>query len=175
MIISSELLDRIYIKTNQGQKEIAKRSGSLSARQRRLLILIDGTKSSSELAGLLAEFELSAKLDKLASLGLIQLKNQALPEKINTNIKQAPAAPQSSRALNIDPLLLEQAKKLMAESAQCCLGIMARSLIEEIKQCNTNNCKLTIARWNMALRQSNKARSHADQYMDAVKTLIGIG
>jgi hypothetical protein len=171
MSISSELLDRIYVKTTQGQKEIAERSCGLSARQRRLLILIDGTKSSSELAELLTEFELSAKLDELVALGFIQLKDEAAPAKISDKIAPPPSAANPS---SVDPLLLEQAKKLMVESAQHCLGIMARSLIEEIQQCNQDNCKVIIARWNMALRQSNKARTHADQYVDAVKTLIGI-
>ncbi|NHQ84988.1 hypothetical protein HA050_02545 [Iodobacter sp. HSC-16F04] len=181
MSISSELLDRIYIKTPRGQKEIAERSSGLPARQRRLLILIDGTKSSSELAVLLAEFELSARLEELVGLGFIQLKEPARQEEINTRAAEAPAAaqaaptaPPSISPLSIDPLLLEQAKKLMIESARHCLGIMARSLIEEIQQCNESNCKVVIARWNMALRQSSKARTHADQYVDAVKTLIGI-
>ncbi|STQ89179.1 hypothetical protein [Iodobacter fluviatilis] len=181
MSISSELLDRIYVKTPQGQKEIAERSSGLPARQRRLLILIDGTKSSSELAVLLAEFELSARLEELVGLGFIQLKDTARQEEINAKAAVAPVAahaappvPPSITPLSIDPLLLEQAKKLMVESAQHCLGIMARSLIEEIQQSNESNCKVVIARWNMALRQSSKARTHADQYVDAVKTLIGI-
>jgi hypothetical protein len=181
MSISSALLDHIYIKTPQGLKEIAERSCGLSARQRRLLILIDGIKSSSDLAALLAEFELSAKLDELAELGFIQLKDTPLSvePRIEINdkvIKEPPTAAAIEAIINpsIDPILLEQAKKLMIESAQHCLGIMARSLIEEIQQCNQTNCKVVIARWNMALRQSNKARTHADQYVDAVKTLIGI-
>ncbi|MEJ2793449.1 hypothetical protein WAE56_08535 [Iodobacter sp. LRB] len=184
MSISSELLDRIYVKTPRGQKEIAERSSGLPARQRRLLILIDGTKSSSELAVLLAEFELSARLEELLGLGFIQLKDPAPPEKLNIKPAEVPVAkatapvatlaPAPGNTLSIDPLLLEQAKKLMVESAGHCLGIMARSLIEEIQQCNESNCKVVIARWNMALRQSSKARTHADQYVDAVKTLIGI-
>jgi hypothetical protein len=181
MSISSELLDRIYVKTTQGQKEIAERSCGLSARQRRLLILIDGIKYSSELAALLAEFELSAKLDELAELGFIQLKDTPLSAEpsieINDKvIKELPTAPAAEAITppSIDPIFLEQAKNLMIESAQHCLGIMARSIIEEIQQCNQSNYKVVIARWNMALRQSNKARTHADQYVDAVKTLIGI-
>ncbi len=177
MSISSELLDRIYVKTTQGQKEIAERSSGLLAKQRRLLILIDGIKSSSELAALLAEFELSAKLNELAELGFIQLKDSPLSVEISDKvIKELPKAPAAEATItpSIDPIFLEQAKNLMVESAQHCLGIMARSLIEEIQQCNQSNYKVVIARWNMALRQSNKARTHADQYVDAVKTLIGI-
>ncbi|MFC7419670.1 hypothetical protein ACFQNF_07225 [Iodobacter arcticus] len=181
MGISTTLLDHIYIKTPLGLKEIAERSSGLLAKQRRLLILIDGIKSSSDLAALLAEFELSAKLDELVELGFIQLKDTALSvepnvEISNNAIKELPTAPATEIIINpiIDPIFLEQAKNLMIESAQHCLGIMARSIIEEIQQCNQSNYKVVIARWNMALRQSNKARTHADQYVDAVKTLIGI-
>lgn len=182
MNTSTAVLDLIYIKTPQGLKEIAERSSGLLAKQRRLLILIDGIKSSSDLAALLAEFELSAKLVELVELGLIQLKDTpaSVEPSVETNdkaIKAATIAPVTEAIIipsSIDPVLLEQAKKLMIESAQHCLGIMARSLIEEIQQCNQSNCKVVIARWNMALRQSNKARTHADQYVDAVKTLIGI-
>jgi hypothetical protein len=182
MSTSTTLLDHIYVKTPQGLKEIAERSSGLLAKQRRLLILIDGIKSSSDLAALLAEFELSAKLGELVELGLIQLKDTPpiVEQSIESNdktIKEAPLAPVPEAIIinpSIDPILLEQAKNLMVESAQHCLGIMARSIIEEIQQCNQTNCKVVIARWNMALRQSNKARTHADQYVDAVKTLIGI-
>jgi hypothetical protein len=174
MSISSELLDRIYVKTPRGQQEIAERTAGLTSRQRRLLILIDGCKSSSELAELLADFELVAKLEELSSLGLIQLKDQAIAAPVTPPPATATAAASPNNLLSIDPLLLGQAKTLMIESAQHCLGLMARSLIEEIQQCNESNCKVVIARWNMALRQSSKARTHADQYVDAVKTLIGI-
>jgi hypothetical protein len=181
MNASTTVLDYIYIKTPQGLKEIAERSSGLLAKQRRLLILIDGIKSSSELAALLAEFELSAKLNELAELGFIQLKDAPLSIEPSVEIKEKvikelPTAPAAEAIIpsSIDPIFLEQAKNLMTESAQHCLGIMARSLIEEIEQCNQSNYKVVIARWNMALRQSNKARTHADQYVDAVKTLIGI-
>jgi hypothetical protein len=46
--------------------------------------------------------------------------------------------------------------------------------LQEIQQCNQSNCKVVIAHWNMASRQSNKTRTDADRYIDEVKTLIGI-
>ncbi|WP_293931256.1 hypothetical protein [Iodobacter sp.] len=177
MSVSIQLIDTIYAKTAKGQQEIAERSFGLSARMRRLLILIDGAKSSSTLTALLIGLDIHPSLTELAQAGFIQ-DIRIIERNIETAIAEKSLeqsiVPQALSPSVIDPLLLEQAKNLMAESAKQFLGLMANSLITEIQACNIDNYKQTIARWNMALRQSHKAKQQADQYVDAVKTLIGL-
>ncbi|WP_283148520.1 hypothetical protein [Silvimonas soli] len=86
-----------------------------------------------------------------------------------TIVELTPAAPA------LDSALLNQVKVLMIESAQQFLGLMARPLIAEIEAVKDSaSLKTAIARWNISLRQSHKAAQHADQYVLAVKTLVGI-
>lgn len=169
-----QLIDAVYIKTTKGQQEIAERGSGLPARVRRLLILIDGSKSTRMLAELLAGSDIDPALQELSRHGLIQ--PLSLPEPPAPPPPAAEVIVASPRQVQpaIDPLLLEQAKNLMIESARQFLGLMASQLITEIQNCHVDNCKQVIARWNMALRQSNKARDYADQYVDAVKTLIAL-
>ena len=171
-----QLIDAVYIKSTKGQQEIAERACGLPARVRRLLILIDGSKSTRMLAELLAGSDIDPALQELSRHGLIQPLSQpeppAPPPPAAAEVIVSTATRQVQPAF--DPLLLEQAKNLMIESARQFLGLMASQLITEIQNCNVDNCKQVIARWNMALRQSNKARDYADQYVDAVKTLIAL-
>lgn len=60
-----------YHKTARGQKEIAERSGELGLRARRLLILVDGQRTVSELAGWAGDHTFDESLHALVSGGFI--------------------------------------------------------------------------------------------------------
>lgn len=61
----------ILFKTDQGRREIARRSGRLTAVQRRLLILVDGRKTVNDLAAFTRVGELDTALEHLLVLGLV--------------------------------------------------------------------------------------------------------
>ena len=65
--------DAIFRKTEKGQEEIKTRSAGLNPRQRRILILIDGQKSVSQLRELAATDDLTHVLSTMEELGLIEL------------------------------------------------------------------------------------------------------
>lgn len=73
-------------KTDKGRLEIAGRSGTLTAVQRRLLILVDGKKTVNDLGAFVRVGELTGALYHLQDLGLIA-PNGELAE------LQPPAAP----------------------------------------------------------------------------------
>lgn len=58
-------------KTEKGRLEVARRSGSLTSVQRRLLILVDGMKSVNDLGAYVRAGELAVSLAHLQGLGLI--------------------------------------------------------------------------------------------------------
>ena len=58
-------------KTDKGRQEMARRSGALSAIERRLLILIDGVRSFNELGSFVRVGELDDALRKLLELGMV--------------------------------------------------------------------------------------------------------
>ena len=86
----------IYFKTDKGRAEVAQRSGSISAGQRRLLIMVDGRKTVNDLGAFVRMGELEPALDQLRLLALIESTNAVvtLPE---------PAAPGFVAADAADP------------------------------------------------------------------------
>ena len=58
-------------KTDKGRQEMARRSGALSAVERRLLILIDGTRSTNDLGSFVRVGELDSPLRKLLALDMV--------------------------------------------------------------------------------------------------------
>jgi len=61
-------------KTDLGRREVAERSGGLTAVQRRLLILVDGKKTINDLGAFVRVGELDAALARLLDLGLVALE-----------------------------------------------------------------------------------------------------
>ncbi len=60
-------------KSDKGRQEMARRSGDLSAVERRLLILIDGTRSVNDLGAFVRVGELEGALQNLLRLAMIAL------------------------------------------------------------------------------------------------------
>ena len=70
---SSKLDERlVFAKTRDGQAEVRARRFGLSLTARRVLIMVDGTRSVAELAPLLRPGEIDGVLAKLESMRLIQ-------------------------------------------------------------------------------------------------------
>ncbi|AYH44134.1 hypothetical protein [Azoarcus sp. DN11] len=63
----------IFAKTAKGQEEFVSRSGGLSPRVRRVLILVDGRRTVSELRELVAADDLTHTLGSLEELGMIEV------------------------------------------------------------------------------------------------------
>ena len=76
----------VFTKTPKGQNEIASRSGGLTPRVRRVLIMIDGKRSVDELRSMLQSDDLQHTLGMLEEDGFIEIasgsnnnKNEPLP------------------------------------------------------------------------------------------------
>ena len=80
-----------YIKTDRGRAEVAARSGTLSALQRRVLIVVDGKKTVNDLGAFVRIGELDTALAELLQAGLIAATDCIIP-------LLAPAAPGFSAA-----------------------------------------------------------------------------
>ncbi|GGP20614.1 hypothetical protein [Silvimonas iriomotensis] len=194
----------VFTKTNKGSLEITERAHGLPARLRRALILVDGARDTSAISAMMPGEDMERMLGELQTMGFIQngagsassvraeparpaaptpvaapvpapapvmAATVATPEPVSAE-PPAAAAPVAS---GLDTALIHQVKVLMIESAQQFLGLMAKPLIAEIEAVHDAvSLKTAIARWNISLRQSHKAAQHADQYVLAVKTLVGI-
>ncbi|WP_051710151.1 hypothetical protein [Andreprevotia chitinilytica] len=184
MSLPLELSNTVFAKTAKGQEEVDLRNHGLSPRLRRVLILIDGARTIYMLTTMLAGLELAPMLRELSLGGFITANGPDLAAAFAISAKpMQPPVPQATRdpiivepALApqaIDPVRLEQVKRLMSDSAREFLGLMASSLVADIDAAaDSVRLKAVVGRWNMALRESRKAAPYADEYMTAVKTLI---
>lgn len=174
--IPASMLKTIFRKTSAGNQEILTRQLGLSAKERRVLILVDGDKSVRALNKLILELDLLPAIIKLQELGLIlSSQNQQLeqiqfsPEPIEMLIQDQP--------LEANPILdferFNAIKTLMIDSSETLLGIFGKSLVEKIKVLSDESeLSNTITQWNISLRESKKGQQHAEQYLEAIKTLM---
>lgn len=77
---------RIYQKTLRGTNEINHRSNAISARLRRLLIVIDGRKDVGELRQLVPLDDMHEALDQLETLRLIERHQPTLSDLISKDV-----------------------------------------------------------------------------------------
>jgi hypothetical protein len=150
--------DAVYAKTAAGRAEVARRSLGLNSRQRTLLIMVDGSKASSELALTMPGSPVTQMLAELAALGLID--GRGTPEA---------AAP----APIADPLPsphLADIKRQMADAAQSCLGLLAADLLRRLERASDEPQLLNVlGHWHMAMRDSKRGREVVEDYLQQIK------
>ena len=127
----------IFFKTDSGKAEVAQRSGSISAGQRRLLIMVDGVKTVNDLGAFVRVGELESALDQLRLQGLIGSDDIAapLPEPAAPGFVAAGAgdAPRPATSLVEFARVRAQASSFVAES----LGMAANPICAAIDQCSS--------------------------------------
>jgi hypothetical protein len=119
----------IYRKTSAGHDEIQDRRHLLRAELRRLLILIDGNRSSAELARCVRASELPEAIEELAILGLI-----APVSTYPSFARVAVTAAIDDRA-SMPPKQFEAARNAAAYAASELLGLAARPYCTRILAC----------------------------------------
>jgi len=150
------LAERIFAKTEKGRAVVTDRSVGLTARQRTILIMIDGCKPCSVLMQLMAAPILLPILDELAALRLIVLAGPA----------PAPAA-----APAIDSQTMSQVKAMMIGSAEVCLGLLAAEVVRQVEAAADEEQLLrALGHWHMAMQASKRGREIAPTQLDAIKS-----
>jgi hypothetical protein len=144
--------DVVYAKTPAGQAEVQARRAGLSARQRTLLIMLDGRKPLSALLPLLPIEELAPAVDMLLSLGFIADPASLVPDR--------------------SPRVAE-AKFLMRQSAEKYLGLLASDLVRRIEQAaDEAQVQAAIGLWHMAMRDSKYGREVAGPLLEQTRSLL---
>lgn len=154
----------IYTKTDGGRAELAQRSARLNARQRSVLIMIDGHKPCAALAGLAPPEQLAVILAELAALGMIV----AVGDPGRSGTVMAPPA----RAA-IDPTLLANAKRLLTATAETYMGLLSADVVRKVQAAADEEQLLrALGQWHMAMQASRQGRTVAHTYLDQIKTSL---
>lgn len=152
----ASLAEHIFVKTEKGRAEVLERRAGLTARQRSVLIMVDGRKSCSVLMHAMPAGLLQPIVEELAALGLI------------APLQPAP----STRA--IDLRTMAQAKAMMIGSAQVCLGLLAAEVVRQVESADGEEQLLrALGHWHMAMQASKHGRRIALDQLDAIKACLG--
>ena len=135
----------IYAKTPKGVAEVAARSAQLSMTTRRVLIMMDGKRTVSELAMLVRPGEIDTII--------LQLEGSGLAQKAGDDVGEAPGTPVNGRSVETDapatvgagvmderdltPMTLEEAKRRAVRELNDRLGPEADGLAIRIENCKT--------------------------------------
>lgn len=151
--ITATFADVVYAKTAQGRAEVARRSAGLGARQRSVLIMLDGHKPVGTLAMLMPAEQLAGILDELVERGLI--------------------APATGHKAPQDSARLAPVKAMLVRTAETYLGLIAADLVRQIGAVrDEHGLQRAIGHWHMAMQDSKYGREVVETQLALVKAAL---
>lgn len=185
----------LYVKTDKGREEIETRASGLSARMRRVLILVDGQRTVADLmsqTGL--SLDADALLDELEVQGFIARSGsvstavvQAMPvpapvvppavvsevrPAVSVPVPPPPvASPPQYEPVSLDDLVVM--RKLMLDSARLYLGLLGADVIRQLEVANSEEkLRACVTRWHLAMRESRQGRMFAEALFQEVREVL---
>lgn len=168
------LAERIYAKTERGRAEVARRALPLGARERSVLIMLDGHKHCAALGALVSMAALAPILDRLETLGLI-LAVGSPREAAAPMAAASMAAPAATRELPVRAALphLAQARATMIRTAETYLGLLAADVVRQVTAASDEEQLLrALGHWHMAMQASKHGREVAHQHLDLIRSSL---
>jgi hypothetical protein len=155
-------VDLVYAKTVMGQHEVKHRGAGLTARQRAALIMLDGQRDASVLAGVMPAGEVASILAALLARDLIAA---AAPD-----VEEIVAAPEPAAEVVALPSAetgkLAAIKAELIVTAETYLGVMSTEIVARVRQASDEAQLLRVlGHWHMAMQASKNGK-------DAARTLL---
>jgi hypothetical protein len=154
----------VFAKTPKGQEEIANKSGGLSPRVRRALIMIDGKRSVDELRSMLQSDDLQHTLGMLEEDGYIAVASEPLPS--ITAFSELPTPP--------DPVRLQQARNFMTNTLNAFVGALGTSaLLTRIEAAQSHqDLRAAYDEWYHAIVMSREGKREAEALRSKLLAVI---
>lgn len=158
----------VFAKSPKGQAEITTKAGGLTARIRRVLIVVDGKRTVDEMRGLLQADDLQHTLGMLEEEGYIVVaaaqSNQPLPS--ITAFRDLPATP--------DPVSLQQARNFMMNTLNTFIGgLGASSLLDRIENADGHaGLRDLYGEWYHAIVMSREGKREAESLRTKLLNVI---
>ena len=160
----------VFAKTPKGQEEMASRTGGLSPRVRRILILIDGQRSIDDLRDMVKADDLQHTLGLLEESGYIEMvqgtplsTTPTDPDPVATKLKEIQTSFRSL-PLETDPIRLQQARNFMTNTLTTFVGrIGTSSLLDRIETApDHTRLRSLYDEWYLAIVMSRDGRREAE-------------
>lgn len=168
----------VFGKTEAGRVEFVQRSAGLTARQRSVLILIDGQKALGEIETWLGEDEMLEAVEALLRKGLVGISSAPAPVAAAA-VAQAAPAPQPTASESAAPrsgagaAALAAAREFMVASARKHLGLMAADLVRRIEHAkDESQLASVIGLWHVSLRESKTGKPCAEGLLAEARALL---
>jgi hypothetical protein len=161
--------DAVYVKTAKGRGEMASRGTGLTARQRTVLIMLDGRKSCAALAPLMPAGQVTDIVAQLLALDLIAPCGAAVASDAGA-VPAAAHAGVASATQQVRDDGLDRVKRYMVSTAQAHLGLLASEVVERIERAaDADQLRAVVGHWHMALQESKHGRATAGTQLEAVR------
>ncbi|MEI7431537.1 MAG: hypothetical protein WCL27_13865 [Betaproteobacteria bacterium] len=167
----------IFIKTTKGQDEILRRSGELTPRIRRLLILIDGKRSIDELHNVFPADDLTHSLGLLEEMELIEIvqtNGQAVSSGLSGNSQRLPSITAFRALSENDPTDLAKARNFMENTINAFVGAVGTSSLLTSIQDATSHTELRALfdDWYHAIVATRDGRREAESLRSKLLEVI---
>lgn len=154
----------VFGKTEAGRVEFVQRSAGLTARQRSVLILIDGQKALGEIETWLGEDEMLEAVEALLRKGLVGISSAPAP---------APVAAPAPARQPAGAVALTAAREFMMAAARKHLGLMAADLVRRIEHAkDESQLAGVIGLWHVSLRESKTGKPCAEGLLAEARALL---
>jgi len=158
----------IFIKTAKGQAEITARSDALTHRQRRVLIMVDGKRTVSELSTLLQAADLQQTIGMLEEEGHIVSAGQHSTGAVRPVAPEDLPADPAFRTLPTPPKAqeLEMARNFIINSLRSLHGHYANlSIITDATAATSHDeLRQQFSHWLHAVIQTREGKRQADEW-----------
>jgi len=152
----------VFGKTEAGRVEFVQRSAGLTARQRSVLILIDGQKALGEIETWLGEDEMLEAVETLLRKGLVGISSAPAPVPAPAPARQPAGA-----------AALTAAREFMMAAARKHLGLMAADLVRRIEHAkDESQLAGVIGLWHVSLRESKTGKPCAEGLLAEARALL---
>lgn len=151
----------VFAKSTRGQQEIQQRSGELTPRVRRLLILVDGKRSVDELRQAFPADDLTHSLGLLEETGLIEMLTDTSLAAQRPSLTAFRTLAEGDLA---NPEDLGKARHFMSNTINSFVGTVGTStLLERIEQTQSHSeLRATYDDWYYAIVTSRDGRREAE-------------
>lgn len=162
----------VYEKSTLGNAEFTNTKRSLHFKERQVLLLINGVRSTEELEQFFKKELLVETIKKLESNGYIQRPKGSISES-RTSITTLSIFNEDNARTPIDPKKLATIKVILVEATEDYLGLMGRGVKAKIEACdNELDLRSCISSWHMAMRESKLGRESASYLMEQIHQTI---
>lgn len=153
----------VFGKTEAGRAEVGQRAAGLTARQRSVLILLDGQKALGGIDTWLGEDEMFEAVEGLLRKGLVGITAAPAPL----------AAPAGHPVRTVGAAALAAARDLMVAAARKHLGLMASDLVRRIEHAkDESQLAGVIGLWHVSLRESKTGKPCAEGLLAEARALL---